>query len=502
MTIFKSLLIPTCLLGVLTLLSCSDNPAVRLRYEAERRLHTAEKALGEAQAFQRFSPGQAFQIAGDYNDLAEFLFDALDEVDPKQYPVEYHELVFLEHETTMRLAGLLYTAGKFDSSAVVISRLVADVPLEEHLLMSSYVELGKTMQASGKWDSALTIYNHAVDNFAPPLDPVGNIVFDVFNLPLHVFRMVTLLGDKDAAAYEFNRAEIYYLNFLNESGPDRLALSSRANLSLLYDDVGQWEKELAQLKALADPAHPSYLTVQLKIADIYGSELHRFDTALALYDDVMKRIDPEDDEALAGVLFKIGLVRMEQEDYNEARNILKRLKNDYGDFYARTPLAQYTLARSFEFDKRWNRAEQEYGLLIEKYRGSSEAMATLIYLFDHYRKEKRDREAQAWFDRALNHFDRLITTNAGTPLEARALLYKADLYGRSDRWEQAADILLSIFNKFPTSKPGRQAGLKAADIHKNQLDNPQKADSLMAVLRTRLAEIEQGPQVADPFAND
>lgn len=481
--------------------SCSENTPVRLRYNAEKKFHHAERALREAQGLEKqLSPGQTQEFSRRFEELVEFCYTALDSIRSDKYPVEFNEMKFLVHQSSTRLSQLYYAARDYSRCVSVLERLIKTAQLDDKPLFMTYINLGQALQAAGDWDSALAVFDYSTETFYPPLDRTGGIAFAIFNLPAHIFGVVSILGDSAAAPYEFNRAENYYMNLIHDYPDGKLAPASRANLAALYEKTGQWEKVLAQLTSLADPSSDGYRNVLLKIADVFAARMKRYDTALAIYDGLLDSADPDDSESRAGLLFKISLVKMDQKEYSKAREILAGIKEDSPGMFASVPLAQYTFARSFELDGRWRSAEQEYSLLIEKYHGSTPAMAALLYLVDHFKEEGREQESNQWYDYAVEYFDGIIAEQSGSALEARALLYKADLYHRQGDWAGAADILLSIFDRFPDSEPGRQAALKASSIYRDKLNNAQAADSLLEMLKAHLARMGQETESQDLFS--
>jgi len=233
------------------------------------------------------------------------------------------------------------------------------------------------------------------------------------------------------------------------------------------------------------------LTIQIRIADIYGAKMKDLTRALKLYNEILNGLESSDSLVRPLVLFKISLVKMEQGKYAGARKMLVDLKDDYPYFFAATPMAQYAVARSFELEGNWNRAEIEYTYLIENYRGSNEAMATYLYIADLLEQQGRRRESARWYSEAEQYYDEVAALARGTAVEARALVYKADLYRQMENWNSAAEILLELFDRYPQSEPGRRALLKASDIYRKQLNERAVADSLIAVLRASVTEIEQ-----------
>ena len=137
----------------------------------------------------------------------------------------------------------------------------------------------------------------------------------------------------------------------------------------------------------------------------------------------------------------------------------------------------------------WNRAEVEYTFLIERYPTSDEAMAAYLHVADYHRDNNHPALAEKWLEDAEQHFDRMIVRGTGSTLEAKALIFKADLYERKGQPEKSAAVLIELFEKYPRSESGRRAMLGAVRIHRDRLDDRVKADSLIQVLRTSLSEL-------------
>jgi tetratricopeptide (TPR) repeat protein len=477
-------------------LSCSDNPAVRQRYQAEKQFVQAEKSLRDYQA--RPQPRDAAElraIAADYRHLVDFCINALSSLDDVRYGTESRELKLLTFQSATRLSQLYYSTRQYDSSIAVLHRLLAGVKLENAATVATRLNLGRAMQSAGTWDSAQAVYDDLIAAYYPPVDDSGQIVLELFNLPLQIYRVAGYIQDSASALIAFDRAERYYLRLSREYAGKNLEVNSRANLASLYSEAGRWDKAIAELTELNRLAGTGNIAAELKIADIYAIRLGKPDTALALYDRILQRLRSADSLNYPLVLFKTAIVKMDKKRYAEARSIVVRLKDDFPRFFAGTPLAQLTLARSFEEEGNWSRAEAEYSLLIEKYPGSDEAMGAHLHIADYYEKQGRKEEAQRWFKLSEEYFDRMSVRGSGSPLEAKALIFKADLFRRRGDLRKVADVLLDLFNKYPQSEPGRRAIAQASLIYRRELGDAARADSLLQVLKASLSEVDQRNEI-------
>ncbi|HWR83782.1 MAG TPA: tetratricopeptide repeat protein [Candidatus Deferrimicrobium sp.] len=502
----RSRLLPALLLALLSisLNSCGNSEAIRLRYEAEKALHQAEKQLEDTGIKPELvDPQMRKAIAASFAHVVQLCYRSLNSVDSLRSPVEYRELQILAFRSSTRLSQLNYAAKRFDTCVAILNEFLTHVKPGGSAALATYVNLGQALQASRHWDSALVVYNYAVQNFYPPADDSGEVMLSLFSLPAHIYRVTEISGDSLAARQKFADAERYYSGLISGYPNTRLAVASRAMLSRLYDQTGQWEKALAQMQLVAEspPADQksapgrsgssANLAVRLRIADVYAARMKDFAQAIRLYNEILDSLGPDDSLSRALVMFKISLVDMEQGRYAEARQKLIDLKENYPRFYVGTPMAQYAMARSFELEGNWNRAEIEYTFLIQHYRGSDEAMSTYLYVANLLDKQGRAPEAARWYREAEQYFDEAAAQGAGTIGEAKALAFKADLYYQKKEWPKAAEILLTLFEKCPQSDPGRRALLKASAIYRNILKEPARADSLIEVLKASFSEVAE-----------
>jgi tetratricopeptide (TPR) repeat protein len=325
--------------------------------------------------------------------------------------------------------------------------------------------------------------------FYPPVDEQGNVLFPLFNLPLQILTVVNLTGDPEKKSAEFDRIKAYYSDLITAYPDSKVAMSAHGNLARLYEKTEEWAKEIDELSYVKDTTSNAYIPVQLKIADIYSMRTGNFKKALELYNNIAGRLHGDDTMLIPEVQYKIARTKMSMGDYSEARQILVNVKENYPGYFATNSVAQFAICRSFELEGNWNRAEVEYNILIENYRGTDEALSAFLYIAEHLKKVGRAEEAKRWYNDAEEHYKQLAAASPGTIYEARALTYLADLYRRGKSWPQAADTYIKISNRFPSSELGRQALLKASAVYRTQLDEPAKADSLIEVFKASIADL-------------
>ena len=468
-------------------LGCSDNQAIKLRYQAEQDLFEAEKARASLQMQSNLSgSADTEDLIGTYGRLVDFFYAALDSVDRSTYPAEYAELQNLNFQASTRLLQLFIARKQFDTCISLMNRLVMNVEEQSSHLLATKLNLGRALQGSGNWDSALVVYDGAVQQFHPPLDASGNVIFKLLNLPLEIYNMFVLTGDSLEAAARYDRAEQYYLSLVDGHRSSMLGTASLSNLARLYSETGQWHMAIAALENITDSTGQTSFAASARIGDIYSMKLGDFSSALRIYQDLMEGTEADDKQLRPIMMLKISMVRLQQGKYTETRKLLSDMKRKFSAVYAAHPSAQYAMARSFELEGNWSRAESEYTYLTESYEGADEAMAALIHLGDTMAVMGRTADSERWYDEAERYFDRVKARWAGTQGEARALMFKAELYLHRQQWKNAAQSLEQIFSRFPNSGQGREAMIKAARLYADVLQNKPKADSLIERLKATL----------------
>jgi tetratricopeptide (TPR) repeat protein len=168
--------------------ACSDNSAVGIRYEAEKKYYAAEQALKDVR-----SEGGQLQVNGFaevyifFRDANDFCYAGLETIDQTTHPVEFNELRYLTVRSSLKLAQLFYTARKFDSAQTTLNRLLKEVQLSQKQRLPIYLYMGKTLQASGNFDSALVVFDFVIQDYYPPIDNGGEIVMGAFTLPTQIY---------------------------------------------------------------------------------------------------------------------------------------------------------------------------------------------------------------------------------------------------------------------------------------------------------------------------
>lgn len=465
---------------------CSNQTATKSRYEIEKMFHQAEKDFDDAQLKGEFSnPETIAKHLNNYREIKNNCYNLLESITPEHKEVE--EIQYLTYQAVSRLSQFYYARKEYDSSATVLDEMIKKIKMKGTPLVETYINLGQSLHAAGKWDSTLEVYDYAIETFYPPVEPSGVISFKLFNLPYHIFQVANISGNNQEAQIHYEYAQTYYRSLISKFPNSPLESAAHANQALLYHDKGLWLKEIEELSMIKDSSTVTQLSLDIKIADLYADKLGEHDKALDRYNKIVNNLTSEDTVIYPLANFRVAGVMIHKKDYSEAREILYDLKKDYRSFFERNPAAQLLLARSFELDGNWKRAEIEYNLLLEKFKTADESLAAYLHIIDHFSNSKRTAERERWINNAQKAFDDLIEKYPSTIIEAKALIFKADLYKQLKEWQNSIAIMLEIFEKFPGSRYSNKAILTAATIYEDELNDKIKADELREKLKKSLA---------------
>jgi tetratricopeptide (TPR) repeat protein len=480
----------------LILVACSENRAVRSRYEAEKLFFQAERTRqGIRIRPDLITPAVSQQLRTEYDAALQYCYHALDSVAPSAYPTEYNEISLLAFRAATRLSQLSYAEKRFDSSITVLRGLMKRVSLSGLPDISVHLNLGRSLQANGRWDTAMTVYSYTVDHFYPPLDENGEVLIGLFNLPNRIYDGLVKVGDTAGATAQAVKAENYYRRLIADYPGNNTAGVSHLNLAGLYEKLGRYHDAVTELSNLTDTTGGIATPAYLRIASLHAGQLGRPDLALEEYDRILSRLKGRDTLQRPLVLYNKGLILMSRKEYDQARQVLVDVKRSYPLFYNQMPDLQYAIARTFELQDRQDRAETEYRFLMSNFPGTEQSLSTYLYLIEQYRKQGRDIEAERLNEQAEKEYDEIAATRPNTRAAAAALSYKAELYRQRQDWGQAYALLSQVFDKYPASEIGFRAAIVASVILRDNLNNTTAADSLIQVLKRRLTTVDENQEM-------
>ncbi|MCP4703024.1 MAG: tetratricopeptide repeat protein, partial [candidate division Zixibacteria bacterium] len=220
----------------------------------------------------------------------------------------------------------------------------------------------------------------------------------------------------------------------------------------------------------------------MKIADFLSKGKNDYSGAITIYENILKRSN--DSTLLANTYINIAIAHFNNKSYLKCRKILESIKDDYHGYYMSTPISQHYYALSFEKLNEWNRAEDEYQWLITNFPNTELAFNSYLTIAGHYNNINNSQLTDLWYSKAIEFYNKMKNENKGTPIEASAISYLAEVARRRANWVDAAKYLEELFQRFPDKEVGFRALENAIEIYRSRLNNPSKADSLQLFINT------------------
>jgi len=209
----NNILLELTILSLLALLlvGCSENSSIAIRYKAEKLLRQAEKAYEAAGIRPDLRNLEQWKkIKASYMNVAEYAWKYLDSVPLEKYPEERQELESIAFMAVNRLSSIYYFQRNYDSSIIILHKLLAVTTLKGTPLLTSELNLARTLQANGNWSEAMRVFRSIIDTFYPPVDNENHILTEALNLPFELVRVYRLLGDSAAFKDHIQSAKSYY----------------------------------------------------------------------------------------------------------------------------------------------------------------------------------------------------------------------------------------------------------------------------------------------------
>ncbi|MEK7813625.1 MAG: tetratricopeptide repeat protein, partial [Candidatus Desantisbacteria bacterium] len=161
--------------------------------------------------------------------------------------------------------------------------------------------------------------------------------------------------------------------------------------------------------------------------------------------------------------------------YPQARKEFKNLQDKYPEQINMCLQAQISIGRTYEMEKKWDKALVCYQRIITDYPVSYPAVQLLRYIADYYDAYKQDNKAQEAYAQAINHYERLIKDYAGTQVEATAWEFILDIYKKQKQYDKTLETWQRMIDAHPESKRAAVALYEIAVMYQDVLKKPEVA---------------------------
>ena len=176
----------------------------------------------------------------------------------------------------------------------------------------------------------------------------------------------------------------------------------------------------------------------------------------------------------ADSLMILAELRVRQKNFDAAFSALRTVVQNFtGRKGTWASEARYKMAQIYEKKDDWNNAEKMYWETAEYHPWDPKGMYAPLYVVSHYVREgKGDNAANPAYDKALDHFQKLIK-EAG-PIKSAVILkyYLGLIHASNQQWQKSAETWLAMADEYPESTYAPLALLSAAESYwkSNQKD--------------------------------
>ena len=163
----------------------------------------------------------------------------------------------------------------------------------------------------------------------------------------------------------------------------------------------------------------------------------------------------------------LGSVYLVKKNYSQARQEFQKVFNDYPKNSEVKAEASSGIAKSYELEGNWSKAESWFKDTTRQYSETQAAFSVPLYIAQHYEQSKDQFKTSAAYQDALEFYQNLARRSPNSFLEFHALQMKVVCHMALNHWAQAVDELEEILNKYPLA--AKQITLAINNIALTQL---------------------------------
>lgn len=181
---------------------------------------------------------------------------------------------------------------------------------------------------------------------------------------------------------------------------------------------------------------------------------------------------------VAQVRLRVGLMLLQLERRDEAREEFLRVVREHADSPNVASLAHFYLGKVEEEAGRWPEAEAAYMEVIERYGWTSRALEMPLYIARSYVSRGDHKAARDAYEEAVERYDDLTqeAIDRGMPDAAYyCQSYKAQALAERRRYKEAVEVLQNVVETYAMGPMTGQVLAGIGRIYQDALQDPEKA---------------------------
>ncbi len=184
----------------------------------------------------------------------------------------------------------------------------------------------------------------------------------------------------------------------------------------------------------------------------------------------------------------LGELYIADKDYEKAIKVSDEVLAKFKDNLALTALAHSMKATAYEKKGAWKNAETELNILKDNYKNTSIGMQSPMYIAAYYRKNGNLAEAEKALHEAVNYYERIRNSYAGTALGYVASTALLQTYMGFERYEDAGRVLDGTLKEYPSQMVIMQLLPYAEMIYVKGLGQPDKAKEIFNQYKDKITD--------------
>jgi TolA-binding protein len=455
------------LTAALVLLAACSGEHGSPRYAAEKKLFKARKMRDDL-----ITGGMKTEFVGRTSDAYRGIVNEYGGA-ARTVP-ELEDIVI---SAQMELGELEYRGGLLREARGDFERALALAPNVPAARANALYSAGVISEELEEPDSASAYFTRFFDGFLG-VDSIASTVRmnpRYLVTPLKLAGLSVGLGDQGKADRWLMEAERIYLQVIAREKDPGLVRETRYNLLSTYLQQKRWSTALAFAKEIeALYRNPQDLSSILYIeARIYQDGFGDPARALALYLSVAGSYPKEreaPDALLAAAKIHEKALRLDQ-----AASLYGTVIDSFKSRASEVVEAQWQLAHIDELKGDFESASLRYHSIYTDYPETVQGFEAPLRIASNYREHGSADAARSACNRALEHYDGLASGDHPMATKIMAEEYSVRALVEDKRWDEAAQRLIALPDRYPDHPPFRENYLRAASIYEKNLGDRERA---------------------------
>jgi len=317
------------------------------------------------------------------------------------------------------------------------------------------------------------LYLKLIKKFDPPVNTQGQPSSEILKLPFELVQYFSSLENEAKVDKYAQIAEDYYGKLISEYPETSMAMVATRHLANVYRITERPQSAIDLLLNVKDSTGKIRQPAVIMIADTYFQDVGNPQKAIEYYNQALDY--PIDSTFTPMTLMKLGEAYLLEKQFDKARETLRMLIEKHE--YARQSHAQAYrfIAISYEDEKEYQQALDNYTAIIERYPETPLAFETYVYLPKFFDKQNKKQLRDQWYNKAEEFFKNMRDTYKKDDLGAAAQEYLARLYLSDENWKQAIGAIQELARDFQGYRVAGDAYLRIGAIYENELNMPDSA---------------------------